>query len=337
MKKKIIIFLLFFLPAFLFAQQSITVYAKANEKSKVKGQITYVDSVEELPIPKKKKKKVVYVKNKKGKKKRKVIYEEVTPKEPPTFIPVKTKFGKGFVRRAEFARFKERAADLSGKYSSSTGYIILEKSPNSAGKFNVTIQNGPIQGRAEIAIGNLQITNAGEHKRFHYEELGCKIDIDLYQRKVRVVQKGCEEYNVAGFTLAGTYDSYEELVRKAEVFSEPEHRNKFRKYVWCPEGPYSCEKIRDEDGCSVEIVWSAGGKGIIERRCDERVHKYRPFERVIPRKQDFYNGEKPIIWKTKRTDMANEWMLWYYYPKAERYKMIKAGSRDDAAYMEVYE
>ena len=71
MKKKIIIFLLFCLPAFLFAQQSITVYAKANEKSKVKGQITYVDSVEELPIPKKKKKKVVYVKNKKGKKKRK--------------------------------------------------------------------------------------------------------------------------------------------------------------------------------------------------------------------------------------------------------------------------
>ena len=50
---------MFCLPAFLFAQQSITVYAKANEKSKVKGQITYVDSVEELPIPKKKKKKVV--------------------------------------------------------------------------------------------------------------------------------------------------------------------------------------------------------------------------------------------------------------------------------------
>jgi hypothetical protein len=35
--------------------------------------------------------------------------------------------------------------------------------------------------------------------------------------------------------------------------------------------------------------------------------------------------------------MSNEWMLWYYYPKAERYKMVRAGNREDAAYMEIYE
>lgn len=336
-KSYIFLFLVFFFPGFLFAQQSLPVYASANDKAKVRGEITYADIVEELPIPKKKKKKVIYVKNKKGKKKRKVIYEEFTPKEPPAFIPVKTRFGKGYVRRADFARFKERAADLSGRYASTSGHVILEKSPNSPGKFNVTIQNGPVRERAEIAFGNAKITDVGGHKRFHFEEPGCKVDIDLYQRKVRVAQQGCAEYNVGRYTLAGVYDRYEERVRKAEVFSEPEQRKKFKKFVWCPEGPYSCEKVRDEDDCTVEIVWSAGGNGTIERRCEDRVHKYRPFERVIPAKKDFLNGEKPIIWKTKRTDMSNEWMLWYYYPKAERYKMVRAGSRDDAAYMEVYE
>lgn len=338
MKK--ICFVLFFLltfPAFVLAQQSLTIYAQENEKSKVRGTITYADFVEELPIPKKKKKKTIYVKNKKGKKKKKVIYEEITPKEPPTFIPVKTKFGKGFVRRAEFARFKEKASDLSGRYASVSGHVILEKSPNSPGKFNVTIQNGPLDGRAEIAFGNAPIINAGEHKRFQYSEPGCKIDVDLYQRKVRVAQQGCTEYNYGNYTLAGVYDRFSERSRKAEVFNEPERKAKFKKFVWCPEGSFSCEKIRDEDDCTVEIVWSAGGTGVIERRCDDRVHKYRPFERMIPAKKDFLNGEKPIIWKTKRTDMSNEWMLWYYYPKAERYKMVRAGSREDAAYMEIYE
>ena len=75
MKK--ICFILFFLltfPAFVLAQQRLTIYAKENENSKVRGTITYADFVEELPIPKKKKKKTIYVKNKKGKKKKKVIY-----------------------------------------------------------------------------------------------------------------------------------------------------------------------------------------------------------------------------------------------------------------------
>ena len=57
MKK--ICFVLFFLltfPAFVLAQQSLTIYAQENENSKVRGTITYADFVEELPIPKKKKK-----------------------------------------------------------------------------------------------------------------------------------------------------------------------------------------------------------------------------------------------------------------------------------------
>ena len=35
--------------------------------------------------------------------------------------------------------------------------------------------------------------------------------------------------------------------------------------------------------------------------------------------------------------MSGEWMIWYYYPKAERLKMVRAGMREDIAYMEIYE
>ena len=94
--------------------------------------------------------------------------------------------------------------------------------------------------------------------------------------------------------------------------------------------------MKDENG-PVFITWSKGGKGFIERKAGETVHTYRPFEHVIPHKREFYKGEKPIAIKTKRTDMSGEWMIWYYYPKAERFKMVRAGMRYDIAYMEIYE
>ncbi len=336
--KKLLFCLLVLFQVFAFSAQTLCVYAKAKANSKVRGELQLADSIEELPIPKKKVKKVSYKRDKKTKKKKKVVrYVEVEPKEPPEFVPVKTKFGKGYVRRAYLARFKEKAADLSGAYFSATGVVILEKSPNSPGKFNLIIQNGTPEARAEIAAGNLQIANTGERHRLQYKEPGCTIDVDLHERKIRVAQTGCEEYNVGKTTLAGYYDRYEERKRRAESFAEPEQKLKFKKFLWCPAGMGSCEKIRDEEDCTVEIVWSAGGQGMIERRCDEQIHKYRPFERMIPNKKDFFEGEKPTVWKTKRTDMSNEWMIWYYYPKAERFKMVRSGSRTDGAYTEIYE
>ena len=72
-------------------------------------------------------------------------------------------------------------------------------------------------------------------------------------------------------------------------------------------------------------------------KAGEDVHVYRPFEHMIPRKRDFYKGEKPVVIKTKRTDMAGEWMIWYFYAKAERLKMVRAGMNEETAYMEIYE
>lgn len=96
------------------------------------------------------------------------------------------------------------------------------------------------------------------------------------------------------------------------------------------------KKTKDENG-KVEIVWSVDGNGLIDRRTGDRVHTYRPYERIIPNKQEFYKDEKPITLKTKRTDMSSEWMIWYYYPKAKRFKMVRSGTRADVAYTEIYE
>ena len=186
-------------------------------------------------------------------------------------------------------------------------------------------------------MGNVQAMNQFGHTRFNYAEPGCVVDVDLFERKVRVAQKGCEEYNSPQNKLEGAYNDYKEYRHRAEVFNDPEFFMTFRKYVWCPEGPSSCEKIRDEDGCDVQIIWSKDSRGMIERHCGEHVHKYRPMESMIPHKQDFYKGEKPIMVKAKRTDMANEWMIWSYYPEAKRFKMVRYGMRPDAAYTEIYE
>ena len=116
----------------------------------------------------------------------------------------------------------------------------------------------------------------------------------------------------------------------------PEQTFKFKKYLWCGSGFDSCEKVKDDNG-TVYITWSKDGKGFIERKAGETVNLYRPFENMIPRKRDFYKGEKPIVIKTKRPDMAGEWMIWYFYPKAERLKMVRAGMNEETAYMEIYE
>lgn len=338
MKKVLCLLLVSF--AFVFSQETLPVYQKENPNSRILGVLKASDSAVELPIPPKKKKVVKYVKQRNSKKKKRVVkYEVVKDAPPPEYIPVKTKFGKkGYVRRADFSRFKERAKDLSGIYSSPTGSVVLSKSPNSPGMFNIRIQNGPERGRAEFEAGNVPAREgAGEHTRFSYSEPGCNIDVDLFERKVRVAQRGCDEYNSNFAKLEGTYDRYQEYRHRAEVFRDPEVRATFKKFSWCPEGPNSCERIRDEDDCTVEIVWSKESQGIIERRCGEMVHKYRPMERMIPHKQDFYRGEKPVMIKAKRMDMANEWMVWSYYPEASRFKLMRLGTKPETAYMEIYE
>lgn len=336
--QKLLLFL-FLSAAFLLAEETLPVYQKGNAGSRVLGYLGASDKVIELPIPPKKKKVVEYVKQKNSKKKKRVVkYVNVEPKEPPEFIPVKTKFAKkGFVRRADFSRFKERAKDLSGIYSSATGNVVLSKSPNSPERFNIRIQNGPENDRAEIEMGNIPARNVSGHTRFSYSEPDCHLEVDLFERKVRVAQKGCEEYGTKAFSLSGNYESYAAYRHRAEVFRDREFRASFKKFTWCPEGPGSCEKIRDEGDCTVEIVWSKDSQGIIERRCGEMIHKYRPMERMIPHKSDFYRGEKPVMLKTKRTDMANEWMVWSYYPKAQRFRMVRLGARSDIAYTEIYE
>lgn len=334
------LFLLVIPMAFLYAGETLPVYQKENPDSKVLGLLLASDKVVELPIPPKKKKVVKYVRQKNSKKKKRVIqYVNEETKEPPEFIPVKTKFAKkGFVRRADLARFKERAKDLSGIYSSATGAVVLSKSPNFPGKFNIRIQNGSGTERAEIEVGNIPAReSAGGHTRFSYAEDGCSLEVDLFERKVRVAQKGCEEYNAPGSSLSGNYETYSEYRHRAEVFRDREFSASFKKFTWCPEGPNSCERIRDEGDCTVEIVWSKDSQGMIERRCGEMVHKYRPMERMIPHKRDFFHGEKPVMLKTKRTDMAGEWMVWAYYPKASRFKMFRLGARPEIAYTEIYE
>ncbi|HPW93738.1 MAG TPA: hypothetical protein PLT31_00985 [Fibrobacteraceae bacterium] len=332
--KKILLFVCF-LTALSFSQ-SLTIYRKATDESSPLGTLSYSDWVKELPIKPKKVKKTYYVKNKKGKKVKKVKYETVTPKEPPRFIPVKCKFGSGYANRAELARFFERSKDISGTYSSKTGTAVLQKSPNNPGKFSLVILNGTETERAEFEVGNLELKEANGHSRFRFQEPDCRLDIDYFNRKITILQNGCDAYSTPNFKLGGEYDNYTEIIRRAETFHFPETKYTFKKFLWCPEGPDFCEKTKDENG-KVEIVWSVNGEGLIERRSGDQIHTYRPYERMIPNRSDFYDGEKPIALKTKRTDMSSEWMLWLYYPKAERFKMVRIGTRNDAAYTEIYE
>lgn len=345
--------------SFSFAQESLSVYkknrGKIDENTPV-GSLLFTDYIKELPIPMDSVKKVtvvkekVVVKDKKGRvkkdkkgnpktkmqRKRVVTWEKVQPSEPPRFVPIQCKLGEVWVKRADLARFKQASLDLSGEYASSTGSVILKKSPTNPRYFSFIIQNGPFGGRAELEASNVELRESNGHARLTYTEDGCTVDIAIADRKVRVAQRGCSEYNVGNYKLEGEYNTYKGNRRVVETFNMPEQSFKYKKYLWCGSGFDSCEKVKDDNG-TVTITWSKDGNGFIERAAGEDSHIYRPFEHVIPHKRDFYNGEKPLAIKTKRTDMAGEWMIWYFYPQAQRFKMVRAGMREDTAYMEIYE
>ncbi len=342
-----------------FSDDALFVYKKVGneiDESTPAAKLYKADWVKELPIPPEKVQKVTWVKekeevrdkkgnvvkDKKGKpktkvKKRKVVtWVEKEPSEPPKFVPIDCKFGKLWAKRADLARFQQESKDISGEYASKTGSVFLRKSPTNPRYFNVIIQNGPEGNRAEIEMGNLEIRETNGHARLSFQEDGCNVDIGLNNFQVKVVQRGCNDYNAGPYKLEGEYNVYKGNTRKVDTFNMPEQEFKFKKYLWCGSGFDSCEKVKDDNG-PVTITWSKGGNGFIERKAGEDVHTYRPFEHVIPHKRDFYKGEKPVIIKTKRTDMAGEWMFWYFYPKAERFKMMRAGMREETAYMEIYE
>lgn len=357
--KKIFLVSFLFLVMSAFSQETLPVYkmvkGKINEETPV-GELNRSDWIKELPIPQVKVKKItwvketVQVKDKKGKvvkdkkgkpktkvKKKKVVnYVMEDPKEPPKFVPIDCKIGQVYARRSELARFQQESMDLSGEYASATGSVFLKKSPNNPGKFTVTIQNGPLGDRAEIELSDIVMEESQNGGRLSYKEEGCALDISLLSRKVTVMQRGCTDYNSGNYKLEGSYNTYKGNTRRVDTFVMPEQTFKYKKYFWCGSGFDSCEKVKDDNG-TVYITWSKDGKGFIERKAGETVNLYRPFEHMIPRKRDFYKGEKPIVIKTKRPDMAGEWMVWYFYPKAERFKMVRAGMNEETAYMEIYE
>ena len=350
--KFLVVFLAVLGCAFCFGQETLPVYKKVNhevDEANPIGELSKSDWIKELPLPpdsikhvrEEKSRREVVGKN--GKKKiqkvtkRYISWEVRKSKNPPRFVPIECKLGKKvYVKRAELARFQQEAKDLSGEYASATGSVFLRKSPNNPKRFDVIIQNGPATERSEIEMGNLEIHESNGHARLSYHEEGCNVEIAVFNRQVKVAQRGCYEYNIGKYKLEGEYPTYKGNTRKTEVFNMPEQQFKFKKYLWCGSGFDSCEKVKDDNGV-VTITWSKDGNGFVERQAGEVVHTYRPFEHMIPHKRDYYKGEKPYVIKTKRTDMSGEWMIWYFYPKAERLKMVRAGMREDIAYMEIYE
>ena len=162
-----------------FAQETLSVYkktARGIDENTPAGSLVFTDQIRELPLPMDSVKKVVVVKetvevkdrkgnvkkDKKGrpktkvKKRRVVTWEKVEPKEPPRFVPIQCKYGEVWVRRADLARFQQASMDLSGEYASSTGSVILKKSPTNPRYFSFVIQNGPFGNRAELEASNLE-------------------------------------------------------------------------------------------------------------------------------------------------------------------------------------
>ena len=334
-----------------FAQMKLDVFKKINgviDENRPLGYLMSSDMIKELPIPKDRIEHESYVdvqekvRDKNGKiqtvtqKQRVVTYEEVEPKAPPRYVPVNCKFGDVWVKRSELDRFMQEYTDLSGEYVSETGRVILKSSPSNASRFNIIVQNGKDNNIAEIEMGNLEKKNINGHARFIYKEDGCSVGVDVFNRVVRVAQHGCESYNSGEYTLAGNYPTFRGNNRIVETFNFDTYNFTYPKYLWCASGYDTCEPLKDEHGV-VNITWSKDGRGTIERKAGNTVHTYRAMERVIPHKRDYFMGEKPIALKTKRTDMSGEWMNWYFYPRAGRFKMMRSGMRYDAAYMEIYE
>ncbi len=358
--KKILFLALFLMVSLAMSQESLTVYKKFKgevDEANPAGSLILSDWIKEMPIPKDSIKKVtvvkerVQVKDKKGnvvkdkkgrpktkvQKKKVVTWEVVEPKEPPRFVPIQCKYGDElWVKRADLARFKQSSADISGEYASSTGSVFLKKSPTNPRFFTVVIQNGPATGRAELEASNIELRDVNGQGRMTYSEDGCSVDIAVVNRRVKVAQRGCSEYNVGNYTLEGEYNTFKGNRRIVENFNMPEQSFTYKRFKWCDSGFDSCKEEKDENG-KVTITWSKGGNGFIERKAGDEVHTYRPFEHVIPHKRDFFKGEKPFAIKTKRTDISGEWWIWYFYPKAERFRMVRAGMREDIAQMEIYE
>lgn len=357
--KKLVLFLLIACVSVAFSDETLPAYGMLNkqlDEERPVGELTKTDWIKELPIPKEKVKKVTYVrekvqvkdkkgrvvKDKKGKPKTRIQkkkvekWVEVEPTEPPRFVPIDCKLGQVWVKRADLARFQQESKDLSGEYASATGSVTLKKSPTNPRYFSVVIQNGPFGERSEIEMGNLEMRESNGHARLSYQEEGCNIDIAIYNRQVKVAQRGCYDYNIGQYKLEGEYPTYKGNTRKVDTFNMPEQSFVYKYYKWCDSGFDSCKEEKDENG-KVTITWSKGGNGFIERKAGEEVHTYRPFEHVIPHKRDYFKGEKPVAIKTKRTDISGEWWIWYFYPKAERFRMVRAGMREDIAQMEIYE
>ncbi|MCQ2093111.1 MAG: hypothetical protein MJY85_10590 [Fibrobacter sp.] len=357
--KKFFITALFLMATVVFAQSNLSVYKKYQgeiDEANAVGSLVFTDWVKELPIPMDSVKKVTILKEKvpvtdkkgnikkdkkgnpkmKVKKTRVVKWEYVEPTEPPRFVPIQCKFGDVWVKRADLARFQQASADISGEYASSTGSVFLKKSPTNPRLFTVVIQNGPFGGRAEFEASNIPLQESHGYGRMTFNEPGCTVDLAISNRQVKVAQRGCSEYNVGNYTLEGEYKTFKGNNRKVETFNMPERSFTYKRFKWCDSGFDSCKEEKDENG-KVTITWSKGGNGFIERRAGDEIHTYRPFENVIPHKRDFFRGEKPVVIKTKRTDISGEWWIWYFYPKAERFMMVRAGMREDIAQMEIYE
>lgn len=356
--KKIVFSLLLIFAASAFSQESLNVFrmirGEVDETNPV-GSLIQSDWIRELPPPQDSVKKVrfdmdtIYVMKKgkkvldkkgkpkfKVKKKRVVYWEKVEPTEPPKYMPISCKLGDLWVKRADLARFKQASQDLSGVYASSTGTVTLKKSPTNPRQFTVIIQNGPESGRAELEASNVDARDNNGQIRMTYSEEDCTVDLAIANRRVKVAQRGCAAYNVGSYRLEGEYNTYKGNPRVVVSFNMAEQSFTYKRFKWCDSGFDSCKDEKDENG-KVTITWSKGGNGFIERKAGDVVHTYRPFEHIIPHKRDFFQGEKPFVIKTKRTDMSGEWMIWYFYPKAERFKMVRAGMREDIAQMEIYE
>ena len=356
---KILFSILFVFGVFAFSQESLSVFRKyQNEVDEANpvGSLIHSDWIKEMPIPQDSVKKARIIKDtvyvmKKGKKvydkkgrpkfklkKKKVYYwEKVVSNEPPKYVPIQCKLGDNlWVKRADLARFQQAAQDLSGVYASATGTVTLKKSPTNPRLFTIVIQNGPASGRAELEASNVEAREANGNVRMTYTEEDCTVDLAVVNRRVRVAQRGCSAYNEGSYRLEGEYNTYKGNRRTVETFNFPEQAFTYKYFKWCDSGFDSCKEEKDENG-KVTITWSKGGNGFIERKAGDEIHTYRPFEHVIPHKRDYYKGEKPQVIKTKRTDMSGEWMIWYFYPKSERFKMVRAGMREDIAQMEIYE
>lgn len=357
--KKFLFSVLFVFTAFAFSQETLSVFRKYQntvDESNPAGSLIVSDWIKELPPPQDSVKKfrfekdTVYVMkkgkkvyDKKGKpkfkvKKKKVYYwETVESSEPPKYLPIQCKFGDDlWVKRADLARFKQASQDLSGVYASNSGTVTLKKSPTNPRLFTVVIQNGPFGNRAEFEASNVEARESNGNIRMSFSEEDCTVDIAVVNRKVKVAQRGCTAYNVGSYTLEGDYNTFKGNRRAVETFNFPEQSFTYKYFKWCDSGFDSCKEEKDENG-KVTVTWSKGGNGFIERKAGDEVHTYRPFENVIPHKRDFFKGEKPLVIKTKRTDISGEWWIWYFYPKAERFRMVRAGMREDIAQMEIYE